>query len=50
MAELVEIRIGAQSSERINVVIAATVTPATYTTLDRFIAKCVLHLGGDAGI
>ena len=25
-------------------------TPATYTTLDRFIAKYVLHLGGDAGI
>jgi hypothetical protein len=24
-------------------------TPATYTTLDRFIAKYVLHLGGDAG-
>lgn len=24
-------------------------TPATYTTLDRFIVKYVLHLGGDAG-
>lgn len=24
-------------------------TPATYTTLDRFIAKYVFHLGGDAG-